>query len=58
MIPLQPELSTELTNTPRYLGHDNDHNQIMALVNTVFHLSYQADVINYQVKRGLDISDN
>jgi len=36
MIPLQPELSTELTNAPRHLDHDNYHNQTMALVNTVF----------------------
>ena len=58
MIPLQPELSTELTKTLRYLIYDNYHSQIMALVNAVFHLSYQADVINYQVKCGLDISND
>jgi len=36
MIPLQPELSTELTNMPCHLDHDKDHNQTMALVKAVF----------------------
>ena len=58
MIPLQPDLSTELTKTLCYLNHDNYHGQTMALVNAVFHFAYQADVINYQVKCGLDISND
>jgi len=47
MIPLQPELSTELTNALSHWPRKNNSQTIIA-VHTDFLLSYHLNAINYQ----------
>jgi len=49
MIPLQPELSTELTNALSHWPRKNNSQTIIA-VHTDFLLSYHLNAINYQSK--------